>query len=1000
VPFGRRQGKLICLTLMAVSLLWISGSASAQSAPVHGLNLKPLAHHVPPYVSSARDEGATPADKKLPDVAILLARTPQQEAALQLLLQEQADKSSAQFHNWLTPEQFAQQFGTSDAAIDTISRWLEGYGLVPTVSRSRMYIAVSGNVGQLSAAFHTSFHTFELHGEHVDSLTTEPQVPVEVSDYIASISGLSQFSTTRKVLRKQAQPAETLTSGRHVIAPADFASIYDINPVYKAGYNGAGQSIAIVGESRVAMDDIQNFAAYTSLTLTNPIVVLPPGSVDPGETNDDSQGEATLDVTRAASVAPGATVSLVINAASNGGIGLPLKYVIDNQLASILTVSFYECELNSGRTNTDFYNALFSQGAAEGITTFISSGDGGVDSCESPDTIPQASQTASINDKCASPNVTCVGGTEFNDANAALYWNPANGSGHESAIGYIPEGAFNDAVDTSTGADQIFAGGGGISSYIPAPSWQAGLTGNSSGFRTVPDIAFSSSGHDGYLICQGYEGYPCVPNTSGVTVVESIAGTSAATPSMAGIQALLNQKEGGKQGNINPALYSLASTPANGVFHDATVATSGVANCDTATPSLCNNSTPSITSLQEGEAGYALMPGYDLATGWGSIDVFNLLNNWNNIAKLTTPAVDLTLSQTLITAGQSITFTASMLPNALPTGTIQFTLNGQAIGSPVSLASGSASLTYSQFGTTSNNDVQAVYSGDNVYAPAISSVMEFVVNPAGSPGFTVTATPIAIATPGQSGTSSITIAPVGSFTGTVTLSCVSLTGVTLGPCVFTPSSLTIGSVPAQAELTLTSVAPSIKPAPISVAGAAKGKPLLPTTLPTFLSLSLFGILILRRRPFAKNILHLLTMAILGASLVACSHTGTTITITSALNPGTTQEAISFQATVAGSSGGANPTGSVQFLSNGLTIGAPVSLANGAATYSETFTAAGVYAVSAQYLGDSSNRGSFSSAISETITYKNAGTPTGTYSLLVQATSGTSSQTIPVAVTVQ
>jgi hypothetical protein len=91
---------------------------------------------------------------------------------------------------------------------------------------------------------------------------------------------------------------------------------------------------------------------------------------------------------------------------------------------------------------------------------------------------------------------------------------------------------------------------------------------------------------------------------------------------------------------------------------------------------------------------------------------------------------------------------------------------------------------------------------------------------------------------------------------------------------------------------------------------------------------------------------------------------------------------------------------VQFLSNGLTIGAPVSLANGAATYSETFTAAGVYAVSAQYLGDSSNRGSFSSAISETITYKNAGTPTGTYSLLVQATSGTSSQTIPVAVTVQ
>src|ERR1700722_3631829 len=88
VPFGRRQGKLTCLTLMAVSLLWISRSASSQSAPFNGLNVKPLSDHVPLYVSSARDEGATPADKQLPDVAILLARTPQQEAALQLLLQE------------------------------------------------------------------------------------------------------------------------------------------------------------------------------------------------------------------------------------------------------------------------------------------------------------------------------------------------------------------------------------------------------------------------------------------------------------------------------------------------------------------------------------------------------------------------------------------------------------------------------------------------------------------------------------------------------------------------------------------------------------------------------------------------------------------------------------------------------------------------------------------------------------------------------------------------
>jgi subtilase family serine protease len=987
------------LTLIAIFSLGVVRTVSAQSAPVDGLSLTLLAHHVPKFVGSSYDEGTTPTDKVLPDVAILLARSPEQELALQSLLEEQSDKSSAKFHSWLTPEDFAQQFGASAAAIDTICRWLEGYGLVPAVSRSKMYISVVGNVGQLSAAFHTSFHTFLLSGEPVYSLTTEPQIPVAVSGYIASISGLSQFPMTQKNLRKREWPAETLTNGNHVIAPADFAAIYDINPIYNAGYTGAGQSIAIVGESRVAKDDIQNFAAYTNLTLTNPVVVLPPGSVDPGETNDDAQGEATLDVTRASSVAPGAAVSLVINAESNGGIGLPLRYVIDNQVASILTVSFYGCEVKAGQANTDFYNALFSQGAAEGITTFISAGDGGVDSCESPDSVPEASQTASINDLCASPNVTCVGGTEFIDSNSSLYWKPTNGTGHESAIGYIPEGAFNDPINTGSGAYQIFAGGGGISSYIPAPSWQAGLTGNSTGFRTVPDISLSSSGHDGYLICQGYEGYPCVPNTQGITVVESIAGTSAATPSMAGIQALLNQKEGSRQGNINPALYNLATTPTNGVFHDVTIATSGVTNCSTAAASLCNNSTPSPTSLQGGEAGFVVASGYDLATGWGSIDAYGLLVNWNSVTKLATATVDLSLSQTLISAGQSVTFTASLLPNATPTGNIQFTLNGQAIGAPVSVASGNAVLTYSQFGTTQDNYVQAVYSGDSVYAPAISNVMEFVVNPAGSPGFSVTATPITIASPGQSGTSSITVSPVGSFSGTVTFSCISLTGVTLGSCVFTPSSLAIGNGPAQTELTLMSVAPSAGLTPIDISHAAVRKS-VPSTLPTFLSLSLFGILILRRRSFAKSTLPLLALAILGASLVSCSRTGTTVTITSALNPGTTQEAISFQAIVSGPAGSAVPTGSVQFLSNGVTTGAPVAITSGAATLSQTFTTAGTYAMSAQYLGSSTFGAALSPGINETISYKNPGTQAGTYSLLVQAVSGTASQTIPVSVTVQ
>ncbi|QHN03791.1 S8 family serine peptidase [Granulicella sp. WH15] len=971
-------------------------------------NLVLMPDHVPEYVTSAQDQGPTADNTPIPNAAILLARSPEQDAALQILLQEQMDKTSLNFHRWLTPEEFASRFGASETAIEIVSGWLHANGFSPTVSRSKMYVSVSGNAAQFATLFHTTFHTFALHGQSVYSVTINPSVPVEVAPFIRSINGLTQHPDMAKAAtphRLSIRPDGTSSSGAHYITPADFAVIYDLNPVYKAGYSGAGQSIAIVGRSRVSNSDVQNFALATNLTLSNPQVVLPPGSIDPGETNNGDQNEATLDVTRASSVAPGASISLVISSAASGGYELAMQYVIDNQAASIMSVSFGTCEASAGGPSTDFYNALLTQGAVQGITTFISAGDGGVDACEGPDSVPSTTQIASINHLCASPNVICVGGTQLNDtANPSQYWNAANGAGHESAIGYIPEGSFNEPINLGTGATQIFAGSGGISTFIPAPSWQTGIPISSGGFRMVPDISFSSSGHDGYFICLTYLGYPCVANSQGVTELYTIAGTSAAAPSMAGIQALLNQQENAKLGNINPTLYSLAANPANGVFHDVTISSSEVTNCTVGTPSLCNNSTPSSTSLQGGEPGYIVGTGYDLATGWGSMDIYKLFQSWGNISKLAVATVDLTLSQTLVSAGQNVILTASMeSASPVPTGTIQFMVDGQTIGGPIPLNSTGASLTYLVIGTAQINKVQAVYSGDSTYAAAVSGTMQFVITPLGSPGFNVTATPIQIGAPGDSGTSSVTISSTNGFSGTVTLGCITEPGLSLGSCVFSPASFTLGATPVQSALKLTSVAPSLRPAGAAQASATKPRDPLLDELPQGLALSLLGFLFIPRRRFTdlrKQIAPLALISILGAFLVACGHTETTITVVSALNPGTTQVPISFQAIVAGSPGGAAPTGSVQFLSNGLTIGAPVSLTNGAATYSQTFTTGGTYAISAQYLGDSSNRASLSSAINEFISYKNTGTAPGTYSLLVQATSGMSSQTVPVTVTVQ
>jgi hypothetical protein len=253
---------------------------------------------------------------------------------------------------------------------------------------------------------------------------------------------------------------------------------------------------------------------------------------------------------------------------------------------------------------------------------FVAAGDGGAAGCDTFFAAPPASQVASANYICASGNVTCVGGTEFADtASPATYWNASNTSALASAKSYIPEGAWNEPLDSSN-KPVISAGGGGVSVFIAKPSWQKGTSVPADGYRDTPDIAFTSSGHDGYFGCYSADAFGNCATGS----FEYFIGTSAATPSMAGIASLATQHAGKPLGNLNPLLYSIANGAAPGkVFHDVTVATSGVASC-TSQPSMCNSSTPGQSGLTGGLAGYQVGAGFDLATGWGSLDVANFLD--------------------------------------------------------------------------------------------------------------------------------------------------------------------------------------------------------------------------------------------------------------------------------------------------------------------------------------------------------------------------------------
>jgi uncharacterized protein (TIGR03437 family) len=247
------------------------------------------------------------------------------------------------------------------------------------------------------------------------------------------------------------------------------------------------------------------------------------------------------------------------------------------------------------------YQTVAQQGNAQGITWVNSSGDSGAAGCDANGV---SSATLGLATRFPSdvPEVTAVGGTEFNEQTGS-YWNSINDSNGASALSYIPESVWN----TSAVFSAAWAGGGGASSFFTKPSWQTGPGVPNDGARDVPDVALPASGyHDSYL-----------QTSNGVTAPGS-AGTSAAAPVFAGMLVLLNQYlvANGAQsqpglGNVNPMLYRLGQT-APSAFHDITVG-NNIVPC-----------TPGTPDCPSGSLGYNAGPGFDLATGLGSIDLMNL----------------------------------------------------------------------------------------------------------------------------------------------------------------------------------------------------------------------------------------------------------------------------------------------------------------------------------------------------------------------------------------
>ena len=692
-----------------------------------------LSGHIPTWASAPNDAGSAP-DNLPVRLSFVLTRSSERQADFTRLLEDQQNPASPSFHKWLSPKQLGRLYGPTTHDLSAFAAWLNTQGLtLGEIAPSGMFITVNASTSTAAKALRTSFHYFSVNGASRLSAITEPSLPSQFAPIVGSISGLSQIAIfpmhhaaslpmPARTGNGSAAPQYTNSnSGSHFITPSDFATIFDLKPVYNAGITGAGQKVAIIGRSQIATTDISEFESATGLTANLPNVVIPTDGVDPGITADGDQSEATLDVDRVIGTAPKVQADLVVSGSAGGydGIYVAAQYEVQHLLDPVMNISFGSCEVYAGPGGVSLWDTLFAQAASEGISVFVSAADSGAATCEPQFATPDSFQFRAINYICASSYATCVGATEPADtADPGQYWSSTNGAGLSSALSYIPEGAWNEPTTTLSNGNTAYvsaSGGGGASIFIPKPAWQQGIGVPADGARDIPDASFPGAAHDGYFACYAAGNGDCANNR-----FEYFSGTSAAAPAYAAVTALLNQKTGGSQGNLNPLLYrTAANTPT--AFHDATPASSGVANCSIDLPSMCNNSTPSPTGLSGGLEGYALATGYDQATGLGSLDIANFLAAAAApVTALASTQLAVRIADSTIASGQTNILTANLTTATAgsPTGTVQFYSGVTPLGAPVTLTGGTVTTSTLPFTAAGSFLISAVYSGDATFATA------------------------------------------------------------------------------------------------------------------------------------------------------------------------------------------------------------------------------------------------------------------------------------------
>lgn len=540
------------LMTIGVSLLAWSGSAA-------NVNLSPRRGHVPAAVAHLQAKGRLAAGTNL-NLAIGLPLRNQD--ALTNLLAQLYDPTSTNYHKFLTPEEFTAQFGPTPEDYQAVVNFAATNGLrVVRTHGNRMLVDVVGKVSDVEKSFNVKMRTYRHPAEGRDFYAPDTEPAVDAKLPLLDVQGLNDYQKPRPLLQKK--PAGQIIPGLGS-SPGGGYMGQDFRNAYLPGstLNGSGQMVGLLQFDGYRASDIATYASIAGLTnipLQN--VLLNGFSGLPGPDN----GEVCLDIEMVLSMAPGISKLVVFE-------GFNPNTILSSMASSNQIKQF---SASWGYPTDATTEQIYKQFALQGQTFLNASGDG--DAWVGP--IPFGS--------CESPNITIVGGTTLT----------MNGTGatyaSEKALNWGFAGAFK------WNPDGYFGTSGGISTTVPIPSWQQGIsmTANhgSTTFRNVPDVALT--GDNAFVVYDG--------GSSGL-----FGGTSVAAPLWAGFMALINQQAAinGKApiGFLAPAAFAIAKT-ANytNCFHDT------VLGDNTWDQSLTN---------------FFAVPGFDLCTGVGTPNGINLIN--------------------------------------------------------------------------------------------------------------------------------------------------------------------------------------------------------------------------------------------------------------------------------------------------------------------------------------------------------------------------------------